>query len=383
MLTEREKRILTLLARYGALAKKELAQKEGVSWATVVKLMTRLEKAGLVQAVGLSAQPEITGKNPILYDLAAQAPLAIGIDLTPQVSRLALVNLKNMVLKAETYSAAPHSNLTQLQNFIGVCGLDFIKSYLPHDAKLAGLGIGMPAAWLPVEPLQRTRLQSALAVKFQTPVRFETPARNYAIYQKWTGAAVAQDDFILVTIQEGLHTAIFYNGQLVRGAHGQAGDIQHVTIANQDVACSCGRHGCLGRLVNQETLARAYLEMVAQPHDPAVAEPLTEAAVRQSLTMLFTLARQGHSGATALIQSVANHLAGGLAALVNLFDLPHVLIVGEFGADGATLLPALQQELQAHLYPGQTCMLSYQPLVPDDFARGAAWLMLQDYLTKL
>ena len=63
--------------------------------------------------------------------------------------------------------------------------------------------------------------------------------------------------------------------------------------------------------------------------------------------------------------------------------VPHVLIVGEFGADGATMLPALQQELHAHLYTGQTCMLSYQPLVPDDFARGAAWLMLQDYLTKL
>lgn len=57
-MTEREKQTITLVSHYGALSKKELAEREGISWATAVKLVSNLESDGIPTCVGSESQLE-------------------------------------------------------------------------------------------------------------------------------------------------------------------------------------------------------------------------------------------------------------------------------------------------------------------------------------
>ena len=63
--------------------------------------------------------------------------------------------------------------------------------------------------------------------------------------KNWAGKAFSLDDFILIAIRNGIGAGIFYQGELLRGTHGMAGELSHLTVVEQGQACRCGRQGCL------------------------------------------------------------------------------------------------------------------------------------------
>ncbi len=129
-MTEREKQTITLVSHYGALSKKELAEREGISWATAVKLVSNLESDGIPTCVGSESQPEVTGKNPLLYDLSDQHPLAIGMAVSSSTTTIILTNLKNALVHQATHPTIKNPTLSQLQDFFITTCLDFAQKSL-------------------------------------------------------------------------------------------------------------------------------------------------------------------------------------------------------------------------------------------------------------
>ena len=184
MMTEREKRVITLFSKYGALSKKELAEKEGMSWATAVKLVSRFEHEKILQCVGTEAQPETTGKNPLLYELSDKNPLAIGIDVAYSTTHLILTNLKKSILKQHTCETPQNPSFDDLQAFLEDQCLKFSGKHLSEDDVLKGIGVGIPL-WLAKEgytPFES--LQTSLEAHFHTRVRIENNVRSYTMYKK-------------------------------------------------------------------------------------------------------------------------------------------------------------------------------------------------------
>jgi transcriptional regulator of PTS gene len=221
------------------------------------------------------------------------------------------------------------------------------------------------------------------------------------MYKKWAGRAFALNNFILITIRSGIGTGIFQDGQLIRGAHGMAGELSHLPIQPDGKRCRCGKFGCLETLVNRDILYRKYVERIlknakriedssdsAQDHQESSVYlqrdiAPTDADVKQGLAVLFSLAKQGHDGANAIIQDTAKHLGMAIATLLLLFDISHLFLAGTFGPDGDILIPALQQEIDAHVLPGTAYTITYTPLEHLGFAHGAALLVLEEFFTQL
>ena len=97
-LTENEQRIFTLLLKHGRMSKRELSTKGKMGWATVVKMVNRLEDTGYIRCVGTSKHWSGSGKNPYIYELVDNKPLAIGIDIGYTNTRTIVINLKNEYL---------------------------------------------------------------------------------------------------------------------------------------------------------------------------------------------------------------------------------------------------------------------------------------------
>lgn len=382
-MTEREKRTITLFSQYGALSKKELAEREGVSWATAVKLVSKLENAGILACVGSESQPEVTGKNPMLYDLSDRHPLAIGMDVSSSTTTILLINLKNTILHQATRPTIKNPTLSQLQDFLITTCLDFAQQYLTDEDTLEGVGISLPPGLIQDnQHIMLPRLHKALTMALHTQVQIESHIRSYALYQKWAGKAFSLDDFLLILIQETIGAGIFCQGKLLRGAHGLAGEIGHLTVLEKGSLCRCGKRGCLETLVSQNILYQQYAQQILQSPDSLISPP-GEAEIHEGLTALFSLAKQGHPQASAIVQQAARSLGVAVAALLLILDIPHILISAGFGPDGDALLPPLQQEIQHRIIAGIDPAISYYPLERIGFARGAALLLLHEYFTKL
>lgn len=353
-----------------------------MSWATAVKLVTRLEKEGILHSTGIDKQPEITGKNPILYDLAERYPLAIGVDVTATRTHIILTNIKNTILAQQSRQTPKHPSAEQLGKFLTDCCLAFTQKYLTDEERLDGVGLGIPV-WL-VQGEQQTpflSIKKTLEECLQTTIRIENNVRSYTMYAKWAGPAFSFQDFLLISLRNGVGTGIFYQGELIRGTHGMAGELSHLPVPGRGKLCRCGQRGCLETVVNAELLFREYQRKVKGISRPAA--PETEAELQKALAKLFSFAKQGQPEAANIVQQAALQLGQGIMALLKILDIPHVFIAAEFGPDGDAIIPDLYQEMGARLLPGTQCSLQYHPLEQSGFARGAALLVLKDYLTSL
>jgi glucokinase len=77
------------------------------------------------------------------------------------------------------------------------------------------------------------------------------------------GAARGVDDALLVTVGTGIGGALLLGGELVRGAHGFAGEIGHMVVDEGGIECPCGRRGCWERYASGTALRDGDFDRVA------------------------------------------------------------------------------------------------------------------------
>jgi len=59
------------------------------------------------------------------------------------------------------------------------------------------------------------------------------------------GSAVGKSSVLFIRVAAGLGGSLYLDGQLIRGAHFQAGQIGHLPLEGATRTCSCGQIGCL------------------------------------------------------------------------------------------------------------------------------------------
>lgn len=381
-MTENEKRIVTLLSKQGPLSKKELSEQGQISWATVVKIISRFEQSGILHHVGTDAQPETTGKDPLVYALSDRNPIAVGIDVSYAMTHIILTNLKHNILAQDTYETPTNPDKTQFRTFLATIFSQFAEKVLSPGDSLAGVGIGIPR-WLVTHTTNIfSELSEELTDQLQTNVCVENCIRSYTLYQKWIGEAFSLNDFILLEIRDGVGTGIVYQGNLFRGTHGGAGALSHLTILEDGKPCRCGKRGCLETLLNQDILYQNYVKNV-QKKDPNSLTSPSEAEIHRGLGDLFSLTQQGHREASAIVQEAARYIGMGIATLLLILDIPHVIIAADFGPDGMVIVPHIEQEVNRRIVPDIEYSVVYYPHEWPGFAQGAPLLIFKDYFTEI
>ncbi|MFM9225207.1 MAG: ROK family protein, partial [Actinomycetota bacterium] len=138
---------------------------------------------------------------------------------------------------------------------------------------------------------------------------------------------------VMVTLGTGIGGGIVMGGRLQRGAHGFAGEMGHMIVERDGIACPCGLRGCWERYASGSALG-----------DPATG-PTGE--------QIVAAARGGDATAIARIEEFAGWVAIGLASLVNLCD-PLVVVLGG-GVIGSrdTVMPSVRTKFGEALYSAE------------------------------
>ena len=141
-----------------------------------------------------------------------------------------------------------------------------------------------------------------------------------ALGERLYGAGRAFADFYYLYFGVGLGGAMVHDGVVLRGAHGNAGEIGHLPLAADGALCPCGNRGCLELTLSLDALDRR-LRAAGVARDPAIAA--------------------GHPAFEDWLAEAAPLLRRAVVAIENLFD-PQTILIGGLAPDAliARLLAA-------------------------------------------
>lgn len=132
-------------------------------------------------------------------------------------------------------------------------------------------------------------------------------------------------DFVYVSAGIGIGGGVVVGGRVMGGARGLAGEIGHVVVQRDGPSCGCGGAGCVEQYAGLPAL-------------------LADAGVRD-LPELRAAVRGGDPAAPAAVDRAGAALGVALASVVNVVDLPTVVLGGSYTDLGDRLVPAVREEL--------------------------------------
>jgi predicted NBD/HSP70 family sugar kinase len=208
------------------------------------------------------------------------------------------------------------------------------------------------------------RLGGQLRRATGVPVLIENDVKSLAVAERLFGRGRERKSFALVTIGRGVGFASVVDGALRRGAHGGAGEIGHVVVANNGAPCACGSRGCL----------EAYVGV-----DGLIAAGKSAGLLRggQGVDRLVTLADRGNVTARDLFARAAQRLGTAIAPAIAVLDPEVILVGGEGTAAWRHWDDAFRRSLSRRLPQSMREM----PMEVDEWdeyswARGAAAIVL-------
>lgn len=189
-------------------------------------------------------------------------------------------------------------------------------------------------------------LRDRLAQRLGRPVAIDNDATAAALAEHRLGAGVGSSDLVLVTLGTGIGGAHVSGGQLVRGAHGFAGEAGHLLVDPDGPPCPCGRRGCWERYASGSGLARLAREAA----EAGQADRLVELAGGEVESVrgehVGAAVIEGDPGALAVLDRFAWWVAVGVANLVNVLDCDTVIIGGGLVEMGERLLAPVRSAFE-------------------------------------
>jgi glucokinase len=192
--------------------------------------------------------------------------------------------------------------------------------------------------------------KAKLEAKLDIPVIIENDANAAGWAEYRYGAGRGYKHMIMLTIGTGVGGAVIADSHMLRGGFGIAGELGHLRVVPDGLACGCGQHGCLESYASGSALLRAAKELAASG-DPAgkrLREIETEAGQLTGLEV-YKAILENDEGALRLLSDLGSWLGQAIGSLVAVLDPEVVVISGGVSAAGDLLLNPIREAYLAHL----------------------------------
>ena len=288
-----------------------------------------------------------------------QDRLSIGIDLGGTTLRVGMFDASLTELDRETLVTRVKDGPNAVVADMVECVCRLRKKF-PGSSVVSGIGLGSPGplnldsgtlGLLPNFPgWDGYPLRDSLSRATALPVHLESDA-NAAAVAEWklgAGRSAQVDSMAMITLGTGVGSGLILNGRIWHGMVGMGGELGHASIDRNGPTCPCGSRGCLELYASANGLLR-FARAQAIASDATVAfKQFADRSERFSAQDVARLAEAGDVSAQRCFQQLGECLGFGLASLINILDLPLIIIGG--GLAGAWSLFSPGMFAAAHDY---------------------------------
>jgi predicted NBD/HSP70 family sugar kinase len=160
------------------------------------------------------------------------------------------------------------------------------------------------------------------------------------------------NNFVYVSISDGVGVGIVNRGEVIRGETHTAGEFGHVSLDPNGPLCACGKHGCWEAFAsNSATIARYT--------DASSDERKTPATVEE----IVRLARENDPAAREAVVETGRQIGRGLSAVVNALNPKRIYIGGEVTAAWDLIEAPIREQLMKNTL---TEAAHQTPVYPDE-----------------
>jgi len=331
-----EQAVLETIFRRGPITRPEIATATRLSKPTVSAAVSRLEHGGLVRAAG--TRDGQRGRRPVSYVVSSMAGFVVGADIGGSNVRVAAADLFGEPicdLKRPTAKGGSRAVGVQILELVSEA---IERASAGHGPPLA-LGVSSPGvvdqasgrvtslAYNVVpeggfDPLEVVR------ERFDLPVLVENNVNLAAVGEQWFGLARGVSTMVFIAIGAGIGMGVIIDDQVVRGAHGAAGEIAYLPLVGDPFNPRHRLHGGLEDEIGATGIIAAF-NARRRDGDPELA----------SVEELFELAVAGNATAQAVVDHVASRLGTAIATVCAILDPELVVLGGGIGSSPLLLRP--------------------------------------------
>ncbi|MCO5071056.1 MAG: ROK family transcriptional regulator [Rhizobiaceae bacterium] len=253
--------VLESIRLRGPVTRGDVARSVGLTVQTVSNIVRELEEQGYL--LSLREEPKGRGLPPATLRINPDGGYAIGLHVTPRGIDAALIDLSGDVV-SKVRQDAPQAMPDHAFALIGEIVSELAESR--PGGRMLGVGMALPgpfgvesmsfvgpttmAGWEDVCIPERLSKLTGL------PSFFDTDMMAAALGEQLYGLGTELSEYYYLYFGLGLGGAMVHEGNVLRGAWGNAGEIGHIPVMPGGEACPCGNRGCLERYVSLEALDR-------------------------------------------------------------------------------------------------------------------------------
>lgn len=332
--------VLALFRDHGELSRTDVIERSGLSRSTINHRLSALTAAGLLTPIGGG---ESTGGRPstrFAFNSARAIVLAADIGATGFTAAACDLDGRPLVHSSHAIDvwSGPEAVLTAVTEA-------FARLDVPA-AEVWGVAIGVPgpveyAARRVVNPpimtgWDRFDIAAWFTDRYDALVTVENDANARAVAE----ARLHQvDNVISLKLGTGIGAGLVFNGQIIRGDKGAAGDIGHTRAAITDAEprlCRCGNLDCVEAYAGGWALQRDL---------EAAGLPVASTADVVSLVL------RGDMEAVRRVRAAGRVVGDAIATLVSVLNPRTIALSGQLADCDEVLMSGIRERVHQHTVP--------------------------------
>jgi predicted NBD/HSP70 family sugar kinase len=330
-----ERTVLETIRASAPISRAEISRRAGISKPTVSLALQSLLEAGLVREA--SHDPEGPSYGAVFFEPVPEAALVLGLDVGARFLRGAICDLSGEIRARQDVevlgedAAGVLSVILRLRDALAAStGLDVARI----DRAVVGVpgvvdaATGRVTLATSVPGLEGDAFGPELRGRLGLPVSLENDVDLAAVGEHWRGVARGVEDFAFLSVGTGMGSGLVLRGELHRGHHGAAGEIDFALVGlAQDVDPCAGAISAYALRLSQ-----------ASTFDTELTPPFDARSI-------FAAARANDPLGRAVVDETARRIAAHVVPVAAVVDVQLVVLGGGLGSNGDLLLAPVRRFL--------------------------------------
>ena len=260
----------------------------------------------------------------------------LGIDIGGSKIAAGMIDEKGKVLHTKKEQlpngATADSLLSAIEN---ICGrLSGSHDFEKIGITIPGLADAKNGIWVyaPFSGIENFPIAEKIGGIYKKPVHIENDVNACAVAEKRFGLCKNIDDFLWITVSNGIGGSVFADGRLYTGCMGNAGEIGHIKVRDdEEFLCGCGDFGCVEAVAAGPGIKKRHGSGLAAGQ---IAE----------------MARGGDLFAQKVMHETGYYIGKALSAAINMLNPEMAVFGGGVSQSFELIEPGIKEGLQRYMF---------------------------------
>ncbi len=336
-----ERTVLEAIRAGAPISRAEISRRAGISKPTVSLALRSLAEAGLVREA--SRGPDGPSYGALFFEPVPDAAFVLGLDLGSRFLRGAVADLAGQIRARRdvelrgadadgTLAAIVALHAALIETPLALERIDGVVLGVPGIVESATGTLRLTTPHIP--GLEGRAFGSELRERLGVTVTLDNDINLAAVGERWAGVARGVDDFAFLSIGTGTGMGLVLGGELHRGNHGAAGEIDWALA---------------GVAENVDPSAEGVEALASELSWDGSRRPSSPPYDARDI---FTAARRGDELARTIVERTAARIAAHIAPIAAVADPALIVLGGGLGMNGDLLLEPVRALLREWIpYP--------------------------------